>query len=258
MRLRSTRRLARGVAAVAAATALTVIPAVPSHASTYQYLVGHPMYMSGGLCTGGYTVVGASGMFTMAAGHCGYPGRTVSGTSAAYGTVAHLKPSSQGGSLLVSAYSGVTQYQIIVDPLTGLAPGGGGKVVRVMPTSQQTNDTRIDKMGFTTGWTEGKITGTTSWFGRAAICTTAITRAGDSGGPVWRYDQYGLRAVGMIVAHHDVTHGGCYHPMDQLLHEWGATLPTFGSSAASTTGPGDLSLSDLPWIDPSHHVPAGG
>lgn len=246
-------RLMRGMATLAAATALAVIPAVPSQAITYTYLVGHVMNIGGGWCTGGYTVTGTSGMFTMTAGHCGSPGQTVRGTDAAFATIAHKKPTTQGDSLLTSAHAGVTQLQIIVDPRTGRTPGDG-RVVGVMPSSQQTNGTLVGKMGVTTGWTEGKISSRSTWYGRTLICTTAKADRGDSGGPVWRADGNGLRAVGMTVA--GTSNGDmCYHPMDELLREWGASLPTFAGLVGPTSAePLNRTLDDLPEIDPSELV----
>lgn len=245
----------RGMATLAAATALAVIPAVPSQALTYTYLVGHVMYTPAGRCTGGYTVVGTSGTFTMTAGHCGSPGQTVRGTDAAFATIAYKKPETQGDSLLTQVHSGVSQLQIIVDPLTGRTPGGDGRVVGVMPSSQQTNGTLVGKMGTTTGWTEGKISSRSTWYGRTLICTTAKADYGDSGGPVWRADGNGLRAVGMTVAKLMTDNSMCYHPMDELLREWGASLPTFAgvvapASAEAISG----TLDDLPEIDPSDLV----
>ena len=248
----------RGMATLAAATALVVIPAVPSQALTYTYLVGHVMYVGPSRCTGGYTVVGTSGMFTMTAGHCGSPGQTVRGTDAAFATIAYKKPDTQGDSLLTQVHAGVSQLQIIVDPLTGRTPGGDGRVVGVMPSSQQTNGTLVGKMGTTTGWTEGTIYGKSTWHGRTVICSTARTQPGDSGGPVWRADQYGLRAVGMTVSYDKNTGYGCYHPMDSLLQEWGASLPTFSRSAAAADEATGVSLADLPEADMTNMVPAAG
>jgi len=248
----------RALAAIVAATALALIPAVPSQALTYTYLVGHPMYFPGGSCTGGYTIVGSSGMFTMTAGHCGSVGNVVRGTDAPFASVSYKKPTTRGDSLLTTVYAGVTQLQIIVDPRTGSSPGSNGKVTGVMPSSQQTSGTLVGKMGITTGWTEGTVYGTIPWYGRTAICSTAQTRPGDSGGPVWRADQYGLRAVGMTVAYFESTGYGCYLPMDQLLAEWGATLPTFPGGALAPASAGTAAIADLPELDTTGLVPAMG
>ncbi|WP_156366510.1 hypothetical protein [Microbacterium sp. No. 7] len=131
-------------------------------------------------------------------------------------------------------------YQIVVDPLTGISPGPGaqGRITGLMPTSAQTKGTLVGKMGKRTGKTEGKITGTYSWYGVTGIVADFFADKGDSGGPVWRWDGNGLRAVGVQVGvlHHQLTQkyiGAVYIPIETLLAQWGnASLPVFSSPTA--------------------------
>jgi hypothetical protein len=94
-------------------------------------------------------------------------------------------------------------------------------------------------MGDGSGWTEGRVTGWIDFRGMQAICTTARTEPGDAGGPVWRWDQHGLRAAGVTVAFDAATGQGCYLPIQPVLHEWGAWLPVYGPTARPS-GPGAL------------------
>lgn len=270
MRPQLLRRFARASAVVATVASLGILGISPASAESnaegevapavsYTYNVGNRMaFSNGNICTGGYSIRGNSGVFTMTAGHCGSVGNTISGPAGTWARVSYKKPTTQGDSLLATAYSGVTQMQIIRDPRTGRVPAGTGRVTGVMPTSQQKTGTLVGKMGVTTGWTEGKIYGTTTWMGRTAICSTARTLPGDSGGPVWRSDGNGLRAVGMTVAYIKSTSNGCYLPMDQLLSEWGAWLPVFASRAGATEVNPTEVYEGLPKIDPSLLVPAVG
>lgn len=236
------------------ATAQTTAPplAAPiTTASTYYYNAGHPMQFTGpgpGVCTGAYTITGASGAFILTAGHCAGVGSTVYGTSSAFGTVAHRKMSPNGDSELISYYSNVTPYQIIVDPKTGNRPGPGGlgQVTGIMPNGAQTVGTLVGKMGKTTGWTEGAISGTEDWNGTAVIVAQYHSDRGDSGGPVWRYDGAGLRAVGMHVGsvvdkYTKQRIGAAYIPINTLLQQWGAALPVFPRTfATSKAAPSDM------------------
>lgn len=238
-----------------ASAASTETTPVTSAAASYSYYAGHPLYFGGAgtlpACTGSYTIYGASGSFILTAGHCGAVGSTVFGTSSAFATVAHRKyPAPNGDSELLSYYSFVTPYQIIVDPVTGARPGPGGlgRVTGRMPNGAQTVGVLVGKMGITTGWTEGSITSTYNWRGVQAVVANYWSQGGDSGGPVWRHDGAGLRAVGMHVGSlynsSDVRIGAVYIPINTLLTQWGASMGVFPLALASTGA--DLSVDDLP------------
>ncbi|ALJ19846.1 hypothetical protein [Microbacterium sp. No. 7] len=214
-------------------------------AGTYAYNAGHPIFFGSpgsnpGSCTGGYTVYGTSGSFILTAGHCGTVGGTVYGTGAAFGTLAHKKNGApHGDSALISFSSNVIAYQIVVNPLNGArpGPGGQGRITGIMPTSEQTTGKAVGKMGKTSGWTEGTIVGTYDWKGVDAVLADYPSGKGDSGGPVWRWDSAGLRAVGINVGY--VTQGqggpyvaGVYLPIETVLSQWGASMNVFSSATA--------------------------
>lgn len=135
-------------------------------------------------------------------------------------------------------------------------PGGAGRVTGVFPKSSLGSGTLVGKMGVTSGWTEGTIYGTITWYGMTAYCSTARTRGGDSGGPVWRSDGGGLRAVGITVAYNADTSNGCFIPIQDLLNEWGAWLPVFPSLAAADVP--QPAAKPLPVLDPTGLIPAIG
>ncbi|QIK63022.1 hypothetical protein G7068_07295 [Leucobacter viscericola] len=225
----------------------------------YNYLSGHVTNFPGRKCTGGYVVAGTSGTFIMTAGHCGNTGQIVSGTQAPFAKVAAKKPTDGSDSLLMSAYAGVTLPQIVIDPVGKQYPGTNGQIKGVVSSSRQVEGFLVGKMGATSGWTEGKITGEISWYGRTAICSTAQTRPGDSGGPVWRSENGVVRAVGMMVAYEPATGHGCYLPMDQLLKDWGAWLPLYGGGTAPASSASESQIpSDLPKLDSRNFVEAVG
>jgi hypothetical protein len=216
-------------------------------ALNYNYNAGHSMFWgsaaSNSYCTGGWTIYGTSGSFILTAGHCASVGSTVYGTVAAFGTVSYRKYSSSlGDSALVSYYNGVTPYQIVTGPVTGTHPGpnGAGRVTGIMPTADQILGVLVGKMGKSTGWTEGAVIGTYTYNGKTAILAAYNSGTGDSGGPVWRWDSYGLRALGMHVgsAYHPSTGariGALYLPMNGLLTDWGAQMNVFSSASASAS-----------------------
>jgi hypothetical protein len=219
-------------AGLAAALAVVADPTAAQAATWYYYKPGHPTYLAGGgTCTGGYAIRGASGMFFLTDGHCtdGATGVVVSGTDTRFGTVAYNKYPGRD-TALIRPDAGVDAYQIVVDPKTGRTPGTG-RVIGEMPGPLWTVGTLVGKMGVTSGWTEGKIVGYREWHGLRAVCSTALTQRGDSGGPVWRNDPYGdVYAVGITVTFE--VDGGCFLPMNLLLSEWGAWLPVFASTHA--------------------------
>lgn len=237
------RKLARGGIGTVMAAILALVLGVPSpaYALTYNYYAGHPANRpDGGTCTGAYTIYGTSGSFILTAGHCFTVGERVWGTDASYGTVAYTKSGvGDGDSALIRYDSWVTPYQIVVDPKTGRSPGNGGRVTGKMPNHEQTNGTLVGKMGVTTGWTEGRIGFRYDRNGKYVFCADYLRDKGDSGGPVWRLDSQGLRAVGMHTnpAQYNGKTYGCYIPIDTLLVQWGASMNFF--PAARTQAPSD-------------------
>lgn len=219
--------------------------------SRYRFQPGHRMNTPKGGCTGSYPVRGSSGSFALTAGHCGSLGSLVSGDSRRFGVIVRseagrttLDAAGNIDAALVRIDPGDTMGVQVVDPVTGRSPG---VVVGADGTSALTKGLRIGKMGRTTGWTEGTITGwETLRYPNGQVdhllCTTATSGPGDSGGPVWRSVGPGqVRAVGIIV-------GGrngklCFEPIGNVLQRFGATLdltttqPRGGRVDATTPAP---------------------
>lgn len=253
--MRQTLRAVLGSATLALALALAVTPAVTPPAAAdghgYAYLPGHPMIHTyggtaqGGFlghCTGGYAVAGTSGVFLLGARDCVLVRAPVLGIDRELGMVDHANATS----VLVSQPPSDDAFQLVVDPLTGAVPADGW-IRGVMPTAEQGQGVLVGKMGAGSGWTEGRVTGWIDYRGNAAICTDARTVPGDAGGPVWRWDEQGLRALGVVVAYHPGTGGGCYLPIEAVLASWGAWLPVPGGVAV-VDGPGTLAQG-LPQLD---------
>lgn len=242
-----------------AALLVAVVGVQPAQAAWYDYLVGHPVYQGVGTppwCTGSYVIYGTSGTFILTAGHCFGPGERVYGTQASFGTLAYRKwTTTDGDSGLIRADAGVTTYQTIVDPKTGNSPGNG-QVTGKMSNDEQTYGTRVGMMGIVTGKAEGTIQYRYYlWNGLYSYCATYQRAKGDSGGPVWRLDGQGLRALGMHVGKFDYEGAtyGCYLPIDTLLSQWGASMNFWPSAAARGQAPsGELmppsDSTDLPPI----------
>jgi hypothetical protein len=220
-------------------------PVVGASTSAYWYRPGDPMFFTWpgwrSTCTGGYVIVGDSGMFDLTDGHCAPVNATVSGTDRAFGTVAYSKwPTFD--TELVREQPSDGAYQTVVDARTGRLPGGSGKVVGYLPDSALVNGYLVGKMGWTTGWTEGKIFQTISWHNMTAYCSHAKADGGDSGGPVWRTAPGGgVYAIGMTVAKFSGAgpQDSCFVTIDDILNHprpWGrATLPVWSSGQASST-----------------------
>jgi hypothetical protein len=214
--------------------ALVVVAPSPAHAA-YFFRPGEPVFFgsagAAGGCTGGYAIKGTDGLFILTAGHCAPLNTAVYGHDARFGTIAHNKYPDLDSSL-IRLTAPNDAYQIVVDPLTGRTPGGSGKVVGVLSTSNFVNGYLVGKMGRVTGWTEGTIYTQVSWRGLLAYCARFSSAEGDSGGPVWRTAPGGgVYAVGIIVARDTANGYGCFHPISGLLRKWGAQLPTFPSGA---------------------------
>lgn len=172
----------------------------------------------------------------------------IRGESHPFARLAHFNATTD----LLRIDAGDDALQIVTDPRTGQVPSDG-RVVGHMPTQEQTLGTLIGKMGAGSGWTEGRIIGWIPWRGRQAVCTDAEASPGDAGGPVWRWDQYGVRALGIVVAYNPATGGACYLPIQQVLRDWGAWLPVLGGTAYAYEA-GQLDPS-IPQLDGQYSVP---
>src|SRR4029453_4329621 len=193
----------------------------------------------------------------LTAGHCYEQLERVYGTSAGFGTIAYRKwTTTTGDSELIQPDPGVTMYQTIVDPTTGIGPETNkrGHVTGKMSNDEQKYGPLVGKMGITTGKTEGTIQYRYQlWNGIYSYCATYARAPGDSGGPVWRWDSQGLRALGMHVGKFDYEGAtyGCYLPIDTLLSQWGASMNFWPISAAR----GQTSSEDLMPESPSSELP---
>lgn len=179
-------------------------------------------------CTGGFAIAGDSGFFLTTAAACSV-GISADGsirTDEGYYADVFARRSSDP-TVLLRMRPGNDAFQLVVDPTTGAMPGDG--LVRGwMPSVEQSAGMLIGKMGIDTGWTEGVILGTApGFYGDTVLCTDAPAGPGDVGGPVWRDDEFGLRALGTVVGITDQG-GACYRPIQETLYQYGAYLPSFG------------------------------
>lgn len=179
-------------------------------------------------CTGGYAIAGDDGWFLTTAAACswsldedgsirgdaGYHADAVAGRATDPTVLLRMRP-------------GNDAHQTLIDPITLDVPGDG--LVRGWtPSVEQPAGLLVGKMGIDTGWTEGRILGTARGrFGEDLLCTDAPASRGDVGGPVWRNDETGLRALGTVAGISD-RGGACYRPIQETLYEYGASLPSFG------------------------------
>lgn len=204
----------------------------------YTYLVGEPaiwgsiagtaVAYTDKACSGGYAIAGDSGMFLTTASMCSVgiaSDRSIRGDLGYHADVfAHRDTDPL---VLLRMRPGNDAIQIIVDPITRAMPGDG-RVRGWTASADQPVGLLIGKMGIDTGWTEGRILGTAPGrFGELLLCTDAPASAGDVGGPVWRSDATGLRALGTVAGISD-RGGACYRPIQETLYEFGAYLPSFG------------------------------
>lgn len=240
-------RLARagGLAAVVAVivSVLSAHPAVAEirpvpEANGYTYSAGEPAIWGsyGGTagsyfdkaCSGGYVIAGDSGEFLTAAAACGFigaPDGSIRGDAGYHADVFARRDSDP--TVLLRMRPGNDADLLIVDPTTGQMPGNG-QLQGWTRSVDQPVGLLIGKMGIDTGWTEGNILGIAPGrFGEQLLCTDAPAGPGDVGGPVWRQDQYGLRALGTVVGISDAG-GACYRPIQETLYQYGAYLPSYG------------------------------
>lgn len=222
----------------AAPSAIAEIRPVPD-ASGYEYVVGAPAIWGsvGGtvgayfdaVCSGGFAIAGDSGVFLTTAGACGIgiaSDRSIRGDAGYFADVVARRDTEP--TVLIRIRPGNDAFQLLVDPLTGRFPSDG-RVQGWMRSIDQVSGLLVGKMGVDTGWTEGRILGTAPGrYGELLLCTDAPAASGDVGGPVWRYDASGLRALGTVVGISDQG-GACYRPIQETLYAYGAFLPSFGS-----------------------------
>lgn len=223
-------------------------------------------------CTGGYVIRGASGTFPTTAGHC-FPvntsvwAGTVSPPSGqTIGTIQYRK-FPRFDTELITESPGNDTYQIVVDPLTGRMPSPSGKVTGYYTDFQLTDGLLVGKMGEKTGWTEGRIVGYyNDPYGFSEYCDTAAVDHGDSGGPVWRSEPDGVKAIGITLSKVPAPGGGywhCFASIADVLYFWGATLPVWSgpSSRAPLMLPAPVTRPAPPvglrqlQVDPSSVIP---
>ena len=180
-------------------------------------------------CTAGFAIAGDSGFFLLTARSCGTAissDGSVRGDAGYYADTFATRPNDP--TVLLRMRPGNDAHQYLVDPVTGAMPGNG--LVQGWTRSvDQSRGLLIGKMGLDTGWTEGRILGTAPGrYGDTVLCTDAPASGADVGGPVWRNDSTGLRALGTVVG---VTGdgGACYRPIQETLYQFGASLPSFGA-----------------------------
>lgn len=237
-------RLLAAVGACAAAAALAHPAAAVAdvrpvpNATGYDYSAGEPAIWGsvGGTagayydtaCTGGYAIAGDSGWFLTTAAACSF---TIAADGSIRGDAGYhadvFAKRTTDPLVLLRMRPGNDAHQTLIDPITLAIPGDG--LVRGWTRSvDQRAGWLVGKMGIGTGWTEGRILGTAPGrFGEQLLCTDAVASAGDVGGPVWRNDETGLRALGTVAGISD-RGGACYRPIQETLYQYGAYLPSFG------------------------------
>jgi hypothetical protein len=222
------------VAVLAVAAASAIGPVAPaSAAGGYDYSPGEPMIMDNGgtadggyeqVCSGGYAIAGDSGFFLLG-GQCSTVSPwAVRNNDGYYAERVYSPASLRDASQIFRMVPDDDAHQYVADPLTGRQPGDG-KIVGFTRTVDQRPGMLVGKMGVGSGWTEGTITGVVD----DLLCTTMEAAPGDLGGPVWRSDQTGLRALGTVRGV-DAEGHACYRPIQETLYEYGAYLPAFGPS----------------------------
>ncbi|MFJ6531612.1 hypothetical protein [Microbacterium sp. NPDC091662] len=238
---------AQAAALVAAmAVVISVLSATPAtaeirpvpEASGYTYSAGEPAIWGryGGTagsyfdnaCSGGFVIAGDSGTFLTTATACGFIGAADGSIRGDAGYHAdQFARRDNDPTVLLRMRPGNDADMLIVDPTTGQMPGNG-ELQGWTRSVDQPVGLLIGKMGIDTGWTEGRILGTVPGrFGEQLLCTDAAAGPGDVGGPVWRQDDSGLRALGTVVGISDAG-GACYRPIQETLYQYGAYLPSYG------------------------------
>jgi hypothetical protein len=250
-------RVAAGALATCLATLLVaVLGAAPAHAEvTYWYHPGDAMLSFNGLCTGGWALrLNGEARFATAS-HCfnlqevvyrrdGRPIGTVTEDGWPYLDAE-----------LVDPYSDTDAYQIVY----------GYRVVGKYDNGSFGYGFHVLKYGQTTGLTELSVVGWSTWqHGEPVVCATNGSARGDSGGPVFTHDSAGRAwAAGLLVGGLtiDGTVYSCFLTIDQVLAQFGATLPVFPNWSASPTlaaaGPRTAFPASLPKLTgPATFIPA--
>jgi hypothetical protein len=225
---------------------VTVLTPATAEASAYVFRPGDPMLdvpkHTETACTGSWAVRGRDGLFFMTAGHCFAKDAPVFGTDAQFGTADRNATGEGQDSMLVKPKAGVDAYQTVVAyknwPGTVI-----GNVVGTAPKTGMNQNDPVGMSGWVSGWQAGYIKGRTLWKdGEFVLLASYISTHGDSGAPVLVNDGAGhVWAMGMEVGAIEVAPGKCYSafiPIDDLLIQYGATLPTFPS--AGITPPSSL------------------
>ena len=181
-------------------------------------------------CSGGYAIAGDSGFFLTTAAACGFmiaADGSIRGDAGYHADVFARRAADP--LVLLRMRPGNDAHQILADPTTGEYPGNG-RIQGWTRSADQPVGLLVGKMGIDTGWTEGRILGTAPGrFGEQLLCTDAAAGPGDVGGPVWRMDASGLRALGTVAGISD-RGGACYRPIQETLYQYGAYLPSWGPS----------------------------
>jgi hypothetical protein len=238
------RRGATGALATCLAVLLvSVLGAAPAHAAvTYWYHPGDAMWDKDEfgvytLCTGGWGLrLNGEARFATA-GHCFYTGAVIFNVQDNQRRNYAVVTESARGSLdaeLADPTPDTDAYQIVY----------GYRVVGKYDNGSFGYGFHVLKYGQTTGLTELSVVGWSTWiYGEPIVCATGGNDYGDSGGPVFTHDSAGRAwAAGMIVGLQNI--GGtvytCFITIDQVLDQFGATLPVFPSWSATPTlvGPG--------------------
>jgi hypothetical protein len=254
-------RVAMGALATFLATLLvTAVGAAPAHAEvTYWYHPGDAMVNPNrGLCTGGWALrLNGEARFATA-GHC-FPGGYVISRRDNRGFAVATENAYDSAALdaeLVDPYPDTDAYQIVY----------GYQVVGKYDNGSFGYGFHVLKYGQTTGLTELSVVGWSTWlFGTPVVCATGGWAHGDSGGPVFTHDSAGRAwAAGLFVGGKPDGHGGeyaCFLTIDQVLAQFGATLPVFPtwSAAPALAGPGPRTAfpASLPKLTgPATFIPA--
>lgn len=225
------------ISVLSANPATAEIKPVPE-ANGYDYSAGEPAIWGsvGGTagayydraCSGGFAIAGDSGFFLTTAAACSIllaADGSIRGDAGYHADVFARRDNDP--TVLLRMRPGNDAHQLVVDPITGQMPGNG-EVQGWTRSVDQPVGLLIGKMGIDTGWTEGNILGIAPGrFGEQLLCTSAPAGPGDVGGPVWRQDNFGLRALGTVVGISDAG-GACYRPIQETLYQYGAYLPSYG------------------------------